>query len=491
MYPLSGQLVALVGGLTLCACGPLSGTHQIRRTVGGQSRSGIFVSPYSYEHFIRAELAELHGDLRLAAEEYRLARAGPEDDPLLIARLADVLDRLGRTTEAMQLLDQAGELSEDDESVWLTRGRIHQRHGRLDEAGEAFGRAVAAAPASEAGPLALAALLRERGQAGEADAALERYLARARGAGAARARLALAIDRRDPLAAAGAVRALLEAAPARGDEVRAAARTAFDGGHPELALRLLSALPDGPGDRELRLRAMIEARAFERAEGLLARWMPDGPDELVRVASGYLAIGMPERALELGRVAVTSEGGPLAHLIVGRALLASGHPAEAAEVLAQIEPGTRAWPDAPIELAHALRRLGHTAVAAETLAHAQARSGHLALQLELSRTRRAAGLEEPALRALAGDDVTLRAARARLLDDLGRHEDAASAYAEIPADSVGVNTADRVRAQAERALRDGDRPRALALMRARVEKAPEDRLAQSRLAALERSVASD
>ena len=469
-------------GLALTACGAF-GTPTITRTVGGESRPGIFVSPFSYEHFVRGELAEIRGDLREAAEEYRLARAGPEDDPMLIARLADVLDRLGREEEALSLLEQGDDMDPDDETIWLTRGRIHQRHGRTDEAAAAFGRAASAAPSSEAGPIALAALMRERGEGAEADAVLERYLSRARGAGAARARLALAIEHDDPVAAAEAVRSLLEAAPARGEEVRAAATTALEGDQPELALRLLAALPEDPEDRGLRLSAMLAAHDHAAAEGLLAGWMPRGPVELVEVAEGYLAIGRHERALELGEVATSTGGGAPARLVVGRALRAAGRRGAAAEVLGTIEPGSRAWPEGPIELALAMRDLGRPASAAELLERARSRGDDVRLQLALADARAEDGRGDDALRALEGDDPRLRAARARLLDVLGRHDDAIEAYRALPPDEATIPERDRIRAQAERLSR-AERGRAIALLRGLVERAPEDALAAARLRVL-------
>jgi len=477
--PLPAPAAALALTL-LTACGALGGTPQITRTVGGHSRTGAFVSPYQYEHFLRGELANLHGDLATAAEEYRAARGGSADDPLLIARLADVLDRLDRHDEAMALLRQGDDDFPHDESIWLTRGRIHQRHGRLDEAAEAFGQAAAAAPASEDGPLALAGVLRAQSQADEADAVLERYLGHARGAGAARARLRLAIERDDPLAAADAVRALLEAAPARASEVRDAALSALRHDHPELALRLLAALPDTREDRPLRLRALLEARAFDDAEALLAGWMPSGPEERIVVAEGYLAIGQPQRALELAQVS-QSDDGPRATLIVGRALAAAGQPGRAAEVLSTIAPGSRAWPAAPIALAHVLRDAGRPAAAAEVLARAQARAPSEALQVELADARREAGRPDDALAALDGASPRLAAARARLLDALGRHEEAATAYARLPVDDPAVPRADRVRAQAERAITADQMDRARELLREQVARAPEDRLAAARL----------
>ena len=474
-----------------CACGTFR-DGQITRTLAGESRPGIFVSPFSYEHFIRAELAEVRGDLRRAAEEYRLARAGPEDDALLIARLADVLDRLGDEDEAIALLAQGDELSDDAagaELIWLARGRIHRRHGRLDAAVDALAHAASAAPTSEAGPLALAEVLRDRGEDAQADAILERYLTRSRGAGAARARLALALERRDPLAAADSVRSLLEAAPARREEVRAAARIAIDQAQPELALRLLAALPDAPEDRSLRLRARIAAHDPEGAEALLARWMPVGAEELLEVADGYLEIGHADRALELAQVAARSGGGPNATLLLGRAHRAVGRPARAASLLAQIEPGSRAWPAAPIELALALRDLGRGAMAAEVLAYAQRRAGDEAIQLALSESRWEAGDAQGALAALEGDGVRLAAARARLLDRMGRPDAATRAYAELP-DDPALPTSPRVRAQAERATRAGDRERAIQLLRDHTMLAPEDEFTAARLRQLERTPAS-
>src|SRR5690606_15256738 len=98
---------------------------------------------------------------------------------------------------ALELLAEGEALDPDSELIWLTRGAIHERHGRADEAIEAYARAASSAPRSESGPLALSRLLRSRGEVAQADAVLERYLERGHGAGAARARLRLAVERRD------------------------------------------------------------------------------------------------------------------------------------------------------------------------------------------------------------------------------------------------------------------------------------------------------
>jgi tetratricopeptide (TPR) repeat protein len=460
----------------LSGCGA-GGAPIVTRRVAGEARAGIFVSPFSYEHFIRGELAELGGDLRQAAEAYELARAGPEDDPLLLARLADVTDRLGREAQALALLEHGEALDPTAEIVWLTRGRIHERHQRRDEAIEAYSRAAALAPRSEQGPLALAALLRAQGELEEADAVLARYLERARGAGAARARLRLAIENRQPQAAADAVRALLEVAPARADEVREAAVTALDGGQPELALRLLAAVPEREEERALRLRAALAAGDRGRAEAVLATWMPRGPEALLEVACGYLEVGMPARAVELARVALSAGAGAEARLVLGRALRGAGRLDEAAQVLASIERGSAAWPEGPIELARTLRVAGRPGLAAEVLARA---GEGLSVRLALAEARREAGDAEGALSALSAGEPAVRAARAQLLDALGRVDEAAEAYATLPLDHPVADE----RARAEAALRSGDRAGAIERLREHAGRAPEDLLGRARLAEL-------
>ena len=358
--------LALATFVTGCGAG---GSPTIQRTVGGRAQRGIFVSPFSYEHFIRAELAELRGDLPEARQHYELSRAGPEDDPMLIARLADVTDRMGNEARALAILERGDALDPRSELIELARGAIHARHDRDEEAIEAYARAAALAPRSERGPIALAALLREHDRAAESDAVLERYLERADDpasrAGAARVELRLAVERGDAGAAFEAVRALIAAAPIRADEVRDAIVTALDDGRAELALRLMDALPERPDDRPLRLRVALAARDRDRAEAVLATWIPDEPAELVPIAEGYLAIGRPERAAELAEVALRTDQSVLGQLTLARARRAMGQPGAAAAILSEIDPASQAWPAAPEELARALEDRGMDGLADE------------------------------------------------------------------------------------------------------------------------------
>ncbi|MCZ7677357.1 MAG: hypothetical protein M5U28_00680 [Sandaracinaceae bacterium] len=188
------------------------------------------------------------------------------------------------------------------------------------------------------------------------------------------------------------MRALLEVAPARSDEVRAAARAALDAGQPELALRLLSAFARrGIATARCASRPRLAAGDRSRAEGVLASWMPRGPGELLEVARGYLAIGMADRAVELARVALSAEAGAEARLVLGRALRVGGRLGEAAEVLAAIDPASGAWPEGPIELALVLRDAGRPALAAEVLSRAESRRAESGIALALAEARREAG----------------------------------------------------------------------------------------------------
>lgn len=380
--------------LVATGCATWGYPSRVERRLHGQRQVGDFVSPYAYEHFIRAELAAARGDFTAALGHIQRARSSA-DDPLLLAREADLRDQLGQTAEALDLLRDAAR-DRPAAVIWMAMGRIRQRRGQAEDALTAYARAAARQPTSAEAPLAMAALLREGGRATEADGVLERFIAngrraergqrRHRSAGearraqqarateeahAARARLALAVQRRDPLAAEEAVEDWLALAPARLPDIRAAAQSALGAGQPDIALRLYRALPDTPRDRPARLRAALAAHDRERAEALLAAWMPRGAAELLEVARGYLAIHQPERAAELAEVALTADGGTEALLCLAQAHRKAGQLGPAAAVLIRIPPGTRAYPAAERELLELLRDAGQSALAAELQAHRQ------------------------------------------------------------------------------------------------------------------------
>lgn len=361
--PLAPALVLLAAG-----CGGSSAVP-IERTVGGERRLGTFVSPYSYEHFVRGELARERGQWAEAAEHYEFARAGAEDDPLLAARLADVRDRLGDRAAAERALDEGERLDADAEIVWMTRGEIAERHGELEAAIAAYARAAQAAGAGDGPVLALARVLRAIGNAERADAVLEEYIARAGDpAGAARARLSLALARSDARAAGLAALDLARASSFHAREVAAAARALLDAGHPTLARRMIAVLPDDAVPRLLRLRVALAAGARDEAEALLLRWRPDDPGELIEAAQAWIEIGEPAYASELAEVALARGGGSEARLLLARAWLGQGRIGDAVALAASIPPGDSRRDPARALIAEALERAGLPALAAEVRA---------------------------------------------------------------------------------------------------------------------------
>ncbi|HBQ13073.1 MAG TPA: hypothetical protein DEF51_18695, partial [Myxococcales bacterium] len=64
---------------------------------------------------------------------------------------------------------------------------------------------------------------------------------------------------------------------------------------------------------------------------------------------------MPERAVELARVAMAADGGAPARRTLSAALRESGRTGEASLTAAPIAPGSQAWPSGPLALAEALR----------------------------------------------------------------------------------------------------------------------------------------
>jgi tetratricopeptide (TPR) repeat protein len=355
------------------ACAPTYSTpvpEQVVRRVGGVRRSGRFVSPYCYEWYTRGELFAARGEYDLAAGAFRKALAGPEEDPFVMARLADSLDRLGRYREALAVLNRAERIDPDSEAVWLTRAEIAERHEELDAAIAALERAEAAAPASAEPTLRLARLLEKTSARERALAVLERFERRSDegGANAARARLALAVSRGDAASAARAVDALVSVGPVHAEQVRDAARLALDAGDAELARRIIERLPRADGDNRLRLRILIESGRFDAAEMLLATGAVDSFGGLVETASAYLVIDRPQMAEELARTALAANQTPAALVVAAEASLRLGRYDRAAVLFAEVPEASSDFARARQGLAQALTASGLAELAKETLA---------------------------------------------------------------------------------------------------------------------------
>jgi tetratricopeptide (TPR) repeat protein len=386
----AAALIALCGWL--CACGPTlseARPERIVRRTGGVIRVGRFVSPYCYEWFIRAELFALRGDWERAVEAYRMALAGPdEEDPLVMARLAEAMDRQGREQAALEVLDTAARMDPESEAVWLARARIAKRHGRTESAIEAYERAARSAPTSARPVLELARLLREKGAQERAIAVLERFEKRSDrgGADAACARLDLAISRGDAEGAGRAVDRLLRVAPLETEQVRQAARLTLDSGRPVLAAALMDHIPRDDRDNALRLRILLRAGRLAEAEQLLAVGTPDSFGGLVPTAQAYLQVGRPQIAEQLAGAALGSDPSPLAQQVAAQANLALGRYARAAELFVRVPPAAPGFAAARIGLARALAASGLPALGAETLAAVRPKTPAICAELRAMRS---------------------------------------------------------------------------------------------------------
>ncbi len=381
-------VAALLAALcTVPACAPTlpeAEPERVVRRTGGVRRVGRFVPPYCYEHFVRGELFAARGDFEQAAEAYRMALAGPdEEDPLVMARLAEALDGQGREQAALEVLQAAALADPDSEAVWMARGRIAERHGRLEQAIEAYERAERGAPESARPVLELARLLREQGAHERAIAALQRFASRSHqgGADAARALLDLALSRGDATGVGRAVQRLLRVAPLEAEKVRQAAQLALESDRAVLAASLMDRIPRQAGDDALRLRILLEAGRLAEAEQLLAVGTPDGFGGLVATARAYLQVGKPLVAEQLARTALEEQRSPLAELTIAEALLAQGRYDRAAELFARVPAAAPVHGQARIGLARALAASGLPVLGLRTLAAVEPRTAAICREL--------------------------------------------------------------------------------------------------------------
>ncbi|NOY94204.1 MAG: hypothetical protein GXP55_23750 [Deltaproteobacteria bacterium] len=368
--PQLARELASLGLLTLGLTACLARTPPtITRVLAGERTQGAFVSPYAYEHYLRAEMAAARGDHAGAAREFATARLGAEDDPFLVAREAESLEASGDHARADRVLAEGRRLDADSEALWLAEGRILEARRNLPAAASAFERAVEAAPRSSRGPLALSDLRLEQGAQQSALAPLVAYLARApeRGADALKVRLRVALMR-------GALGEALAAADTLGprtlsdQERRLLTRLALRARRPASAARFAGLL-HGPEDSALAIRALMAAGRRERALSRLRGRRPaEASGEARRWASFVLALESPERAvaeLEDARIAIPALGPALveAQLRVGRV-------DAALDSLTPLLSG-QASADTRRLLEDGLRRAGLQALAAELASRAQ------------------------------------------------------------------------------------------------------------------------
>lgn len=337
----------LCGALWLAGCahapeplpGDAAGTTAPAR-LRGVAAQVPFVSPASYEGFIRGELAEARGDRPRAIAAYRAAIELGEDDPFLVARLAETLDRAGQPSAAEATIAGALDHYPESEALLLAKARVARRAGRQGEALAAYEHAQAAA-ATPATALEQVAYLRELGGEERSLEALKALAREHRGGVRDRLRieLELALAARKEPQLARCARDWL--ALGGGDPVltQRAADALLQHGRAALALELLSAVPASEADAALRLRVTLALGRSAECEHILSSTPPHWLGGPLAMAEAYLRAGRPDEALRVLQESDSSEDdvGTAARRaeLVARALAAAGRTREASALLGQ------------------------------------------------------------------------------------------------------------------------------------------------------------
>src|SRR5436305_2089320 len=129
----------LAGCLVSAALSSVAGVAQAQPAAAAPAsaspaRAHAFVSPFSYEWFVRAELLLARGQYAAAAEAYRTALTSADEDAYVFARLAEALDRSGDAAGASEALQAGLQIDPQSEAIWLERGAIAARSGRVEDA---------------------------------------------------------------------------------------------------------------------------------------------------------------------------------------------------------------------------------------------------------------------------------------------------------------------------------------------------------------------
>lgn len=304
---------------------------------GGSASAVPFVSPLSYEDFIRAELFEARGQHAQAIEAYRAAIAMSDGDPYLTARLAEALDRAGRPQEAEAQLERALSSQPRSEALLLAKARIARRAGDADRALSAYARAQEAASRPDTA-FERIAYLRELGSQERATEALKALAQQHWSSVRDRLRieLELALVERSHRALVGCARDWLALGGGDPGLTRRAAGVLLDQGHAALAIELLHGVPPSESDAPVRLQALLALGRAAECEHLLSSLPPHWLGGPLAMGEAYLLSGRPEEALRVLRERSGAEDAATAArraALIARSLAAAGRPQEASALL--------------------------------------------------------------------------------------------------------------------------------------------------------------
>lgn len=355
------RLCLLSLSLSLCACA-LRAPARVAPIVREPAQLARFASPYTYEWFVRAELARAAGRLPQAIDAYQAALAGADEAPEILARLGSALAQAGLTARAQTVLEEASRLDPSSEAVWLARAELLVQLGDVEAAYAAFEQAEHAAPHSARAPLRMAGLLAEHGQSERAQAVLERFRLKTQPSAqdAYQAELARALLTRDAQAVFAATAPYRLGAVTRPSaRLNQAAQLLLTQGRAAEALRVIELLPAAERDAALELEVLLAVGSFVRLEAWLAEQLPTGAHERASAARAALWLGKVSLAagiVEADRL--TQPDTPILQLLAAEIELQRGHWASAAEGFARVPAGAAVSGEARSGLRAALAALG-------------------------------------------------------------------------------------------------------------------------------------
>ena len=472
--------------LIIGACAPPP-PRTVPRVVNGEVEEGPFVSAYAYEWFLAGEIASTKGAHDEAAIAYETALAAPNEDVLVLTRLAVEYEFCGESRRADRMLSRAARDYPESMYVPLARGHILQARQELEDATVAYREAHKLDPNAVEPVVALAELLHRSGHPLRARALLTEHLEfsqtqDSRAAAALLEELALASGDAEALANALVVTGQ-SARHAQGH--RRAARLALRLEQPSLAARLMADSLANEQDRVSRVWALLAGGRSKEATRFILERGPALFGGRVRYAELLIEADEPRAAL----AALESEA-PSAHVryLRGEAQLKMGRYSLAANLLSSIPFGSADFDAARLALADCLSTQARFGAALEALSMVTERS--VDVRSKLAELHLAKGNLQQALRQFDAKRPEERAALARVFESAGRYEEAAAFYSTAKTDASDAPTT-RARAHAEKLAATGMRLEAVRVLQRWTRQAPEDLYARTRLVQLLRETGNE
>jgi len=463
-------------GVAACASPAM---RTVPRVVDGEVENGPFVSPYAYEWFIEGEALAAKGKHGEAAMAFENAAAAPDDDVLLMTRLAEEYELSGASRRSDRTLSLARRNYPSSARVALAEGRILRNRGAEAEARSSFARAIDLAPTWEEPVIEMAVSLQAAGHPQRANAVLLDYAENNLAPRSARARRFLLELARQAKDARLYERALsLDPSSTAESRAEAAGTLSLEAGHPAMAARILGGALDSPQNTELWMRALARSGSRDQALSFLVESQSDQAVGEARRAEWLVELGDANRALDLLHA---MSGSPRVELIRGEALAARGEYASAAAVLAQIPFGASTFEASRLALVDCSTSLGRAGAAMEALSQSPHES--LSVRTKLAEFYLHEGALRLALRLFDPKHPEERALIAKLFEKAGDFPEASAYYASL---SPGFTDESPLaaRASAERLAAHGQLARAISVLERWRATAPDDLYARVRLVEL-------